>query len=316
MPDAHLDGVAVIDKPPGMTSHDVVNYLRRALGTKAIGHAGTLDPDATGVLILAVGRATRLLRFIQSQKKTYLGKIHFGAQTSSLDSSGELLEAFDMTEVSKSDISSAMSHFLGRIEQLPPMVSSVKVNGVRLHKLARQGLEVERKPREVEIYDFSLTDIEYGQDQGIYFQNTTGLDPYPAGPTVSVKVTCSSGTYIRSLADDLGKLLKGGAFLSDLRRISSGNFDISESRQLEEVSADKLLAPLRLVDFLPKVTVPADLLLDVTNGKVFYSHELSHQGSGPWVLLKEDGELLAVYESYRDEAIKPIMVLRQYEKDV
>ncbi len=309
MVDSHLDGVLVIDKPIGMTSHDVVNRLRKLLNTKKIGHAGTLDPDATGILVVAVGRATRLLRFAQNAGKTYLGKIHFGAQTFTLDSSGVLLNSFDMSNLSEENIISAMSLLTGRISQLPPMVSSVKVNGKRLHQIAREGKEVERKQREVEVLEFSLLDIDRQQDQGIYFADISGFDPYPAGPTISVKVTCSTGTYIRSLADDLGKILKGGAFLSDLRRTHSGSFNISEAVRLNDVTAESLHPVIRLVDSLEKVGVPPELLRVINNGKILNRNELSLETPGPWVFLSSEEKILAVYERYGDERIKPIMVL-------
>jgi len=306
---SHLDGVLLIDKPIGMTSHDVVSRLRKLLNTKKIGHAGTLDPDATGILVVAVGRGTRLLRFAQNTEKTYIGKIHFGAQTFTLDSSGVLLNTFDMSQLSEENIISAMDSLTGHISQLPPMVSSVKVNGKRLHRIAREGNEVERKPREIEVMQFSLLDIDRQQDQGAYFVDVHSFDPYPTGPTISVRVTCSTGTYIRSLADDLGKILHGGAFLSDLRRINSGNFNISETVSLDDVTIESLQPITSLVDSMEKVTVPMELVSGVSNGKILGYNELSLETQGPWVLLSPEEKLLGVYERYGDESIKPVMVL-------
>ena len=176
-------GIAIVDKPAGFTSHDVVAKARKVFGTRKIGHSGTLDPDATGVLILGVGRATRLLRFLTLLPKSYIGEIVFGKETSTLDSSGEVLAVHDMTNLKASEVRKASQMFLGEIEQTPPMVSAVKVGGKRLYEIAREGLEVDRPSRIVSVQRFEANPTD---DPLVY----------------EVLVDCSSGTYVRSLAAD------------------------------------------------------------------------------------------------------------------
>src|SRR5438270_8383956 len=193
------DGLAVIDKQAGWTSHDVVAKARGILGTKKIGHSGTLDPDATGVLLLGVGRATRLLRYLNDLPKTYTGEVVLGLETSTLDASGTPTARWDMSSVTPDEVQEELPQFVGDIEQIPPMVSAVHVGGKRLHELAREGIEVEREPRKVHVESFTA---EPTDDPLVY----------------RIEVTCSSGTYIRSLAADLGHALGGGAHLRNLRR--------------------------------------------------------------------------------------------------
>jgi tRNA pseudouridine55 synthase len=203
---AQVHGLAVVDKPAGVTSHDVVGMLRRRLHERRVGHAGTLDPDATGVLLVGVGNATRLLRFLTALGKTYTADVVFGTSTSTLDASGEVTGRFEMTELTPDRVRAVVAEQLtGRIMQVPPMVSALKVDGKRLHELAREGVEIEREPRPVTIHRF---DVEPTADPLVY----------------RIDVTCSSGTYVRTLADDLGRLLGGGAHLRDLRRTACGSF--------------------------------------------------------------------------------------------
>src|SRR5665213_3545949 len=196
---AEIDGYVVIDKPSGMTSHDVVAKARRALSTRRIGHAGTLDPGATGVLVLGVGRATRLLRYVSDLPKSYAGEIVFGSTTSTLDDDGEITRTYSMSGLTIGRVREMAETFVGTIEQIPPMVSAIKVDGNRLYDLARQGIEIERSPRTVTITRFEL---EESAEQHVF----------------RFEVDCSSGTYVRSLASDLGSALGGGAHLRRLRR--------------------------------------------------------------------------------------------------
>ena len=203
-----VTGLVVIDKEAGWTSHDVVARCRRIFGQRRVGHAGTLDPDATGVLLVGLGRATRLMRFLTALPKTYTTDIVLGSATSTLDSSGEVLATYDMSHVTPEAVAEAAAALTGDIEQIPPMVSAVKVGGRRLHELARQGIEVERAPRPVTVYRFD-----------------TEPAPDPARPGVyRAEIECSSGTYIRVLADDLGRALGGGAHVTNLRRTRIGSF--------------------------------------------------------------------------------------------
>ncbi len=185
---AEPDGVVVVDKEAGWTSHDVVARSRGVLGTRKVGHSGTLDPDATGVLVLGVGRATRLLRFLTALPKEYTARVVLGAETSTLDASGEVTAIYDMSAVDPDQVVAAARAFVGDIQQVPPMVSAVRVGGRRLHEIAREGGEVERSPRTVTVHRF---DVVPSDKQGVY----------------DVAVTCSSGTYIRTLAADLGTAL-------------------------------------------------------------------------------------------------------------
>ncbi|MER3453217.1 MAG: tRNA pseudouridine(55) synthase TruB, partial [Acidimicrobiia bacterium] len=201
-----IDGLVVVDKPAGMTSHDVVDLLRRRFGQRRVGHAGTLDPDATGVLVVGLGRVTRLLRFCSALDKSYVGEFVLGVETTTLDASGQVIARHDMGHVRPEDVGRVAASFIGTISQVPPMVSAVKVGGRRLHELARQGLEVERPARSVRVDRFEVTPIE-GEPGAFRF-----------------RVDCSSGTYVRTLVADLGRALGGGAHLRSLRRVAIGPF--------------------------------------------------------------------------------------------
>ncbi len=219
-----IDGVCVVDKPAGWTSHDVVAKSRGLLGTRKVGHSGTLDPDATGVLVLGVGRATRLLRFLTDLGKVYIGEVVLGTTTSTLDAAGEVTGTFAMDGVTLDDVHAVLPAFIGEIDQVPPMVSAIKVDGRRLHELAREGIEIERKARKVVI---RRIDVESTDVPGVF----------------RLSVECGSGTYIRSLAADLGTALGGGAHLRGLRRTAVGGFGLGDARGLEQLE----LLPMREV---------------------------------------------------------------------
>ena len=280
---ATTHGIAVVDKPPGVTSHDVVGMLRRRFGERQVGHAGTLDPDATGVLVVAVGKATRLLRFVEKTRKGYTGEVVLGTSTSTLDSAGDVLASFDMSAVTLDDARRAVAeHLDGDIEQIPPMVSAIRVDGKRLHELAREGIEIERVPRPVTIHRFDVTG-------------------WVAPGVLSIDVECSAGTYIRTLADDLGRLLGGGAHLRNLRRTHVGAFTIAEAGSPDEC---ELLPVASAVRSLTAVTVDDAMAALVANGRVLDAWD----GNGPWAVFDGTGELLAVYEAFRGQT-KPAVVL-------
>ena len=283
-------GLVVVDKAAGWTSHDVVAKLRGVLGTRKVGHAGTLDPDATGVLLVGVGQVTRLLRFLSATGKEYEAEIALGVETSTLDAAGEVTATHHMSAVTPEQVRAAAAGFVGDIEQIPPMVSAVKVGGRRLHELAREGKEVERAPRPVRIdrFDLSATD-----------------DPL----VWRAVVACSSGTYIRTLAADVGAALGGGAHLRSLRRTRVGSFGLGEAVAIEGVSLERLLPPAEAVRDLATVTVDGDLAVDVGHGKVLPAGALAEVGEGPWRVLGATGELLAVYECHREGTRKPAVVL-------
>ena len=276
-------GLAVVDKPAGVTSHDVVGMLRRRFGERQVGHAGTLDPDATGVLLVGVGRATRLLRFLTDLGKTYRGEIVFGATTDTLDSSGTVTATFDMAGLSIEEVRAKAAALTGPIMQVPPMVSALKVDGRRLHELAREGVEVERAPRPVMVHRFDITPTD---------------DPL----VVVAEVQCSKGTYIRSLADDLGRACGGGAHLRGLRRVAVGSFSLDEAAPPDSVELLDLATAVR--DY-PRVVVDGEVAAMVRRGRVLPRFE----GDGPWAVLAEDGELLAMYEPFRDAEAKPAVVV-------
>ncbi len=288
------EGLAVIDKEAGWTSHDVVAKSRGVLGTRKIGHSGTLDPDATGVLVLGVGRATRLLRFLTALGKEYTGQVVLGASTSTLDSSGDVTATFDMVAVTPAEVADAATRFVGDIEQIPPMVSAVKVGGRRLHEIAREGGEVERAPRPVTVHRFDVTPAD---EPGVY----------------DVVVTCSSGTYVRTLAADLGEALGGGAHLRKLRRTAVGPFTLAEAHPLE---SPVLLPMAEAFRDLPAVVVDEATAVDISYGRPMDAEALGLGSAGldvdgPWPVLGPDGSLLAVYGPHGDRPgrVKPIMVL-------
>ena len=296
-------GLVVVDKPPGWTSHDVVAKLRKVYGQRRVGHAGTLDPDATGVLLVGLGRATRLLRFLQDAGKAYRGEIAFGVATSTLDAAGDVLDRRPMP-LTREEVEAAAKHFTGDIEQLPPMVSAVKIGGRRLHELARKGQEVERTPRPVRIDRFEIEAFEPG--------------PYPRATAV---VECSSGTYIRSLAADLGTALGGYAHLATLRRLSVGSFTLDESQPLEAIEADPegaVLPPVVATRDLQRVDIDAEQARAVAHGVVFPAPSFAPgdepAGPGPFAMVGPDDELLAVYERRRS-AVRPAVVLAPVEAD-
>lgn len=276
----------MVDKPAGWTSHDVVAKTRGVLGTGRVGHSGTLDPDATGVLVLGVGRATRLLRFLTDLPKSYEAEIVLGAETDTGDSSGSVVARWDMAGVSEAAARAAAAALTGEIMQVPPMVSAVKVGGRRLYELAREGKEVERPPRPVTVHRF---DLAAAGSEGVW----------------RAAVECSSGTYVRTLASDLGRALGGGAHLRSLRRTAVGGFGLDRARPVE---SPVLLPPAAAVAHLDGVILDEGAAADVRHGKVLDRGRLGAVDDGPWAVHDAGGDLLAVYEPF-GAAAKPIVVL-------
>jgi tRNA pseudouridine55 synthase len=292
-------GVIVVDKPAAWTSHDVVAKIRKIYRQRRVGHAGTLDPDATGVLLVGLGRATRLLRFLQDTGKGYRATIVFGVSTTTLDGSGEVVDRRPMP-IDQADVEATVPEFLGEIEQLPPMVSAVKVGGRRLHELARRGEEIERAPRRVRVDRIDIEAFEPG--------------PYPVA---TVRVECSSGTYVRSLAADIGTRLGGVAHLGELRRLHIGSFTLDEARTLAAIEADPddvVLPPVTAMRDLEQVTIDAEQARAVAHGVTFPAAVFAgaNAGPGPFAVVGPDGDLLAVYERRR-AAVKPAVVLEPVE---
>ena len=262
----------------------MVGLVRKRLGERRVGHAGTLDPDATGVLLVGVGNATRLLTFLVGHDKRYTAEVVLGVETSTLDAAGEVTARHEMDSVTVDDARQAVAdHLVGPILQVPPMVSALKVDGRRLHELAREGIEVEREPRPVTIHRF---EVSGSAEPGV----------------LAIDVTCTSGTYVLTLAADLGHLLGGGAHLRNLRRLSSGGFEVSEAAPPDTAALRPMLDALR---GMATVQVDAETEALVHNGRVLPRFP----GEGPWAVTGPDGELLAVYEAFRANEAKPAVVI-------
>jgi len=226
-----FDGALLVDKPAGPTSHDVVDNIRRHFGIKKVGHAGTLDPAATGLLVLLLGRATRLSEKLMSDDKVYEGTIQLGETTRSYDADGESIASLPVPPLTVEHLNDAAAAFIGDQMQTPPMVSAIKKDGVPLYKLARQGIEVERKPRLIHIYRFRFSHYEE--------------------PCGAFHIACTKGTYVRSIAHELGQKLGCGAHLKSLRRLASGKYDVADAIQYEEVlKVSRMELEKRIIPFL------------------------------------------------------------------
>lgn len=269
-----MDGVLLVDKPLGPTSHDVVAKIRRALNEKKVGHTGTLDPMASGVLPLVLGRGTKLARYLACKSKTYHACLRLGQTTDTLDAEGKVLSTSSIETVSLPQIDAVLNGFLGLTEQVPPMYSAKKVAGKKLYRLARQGLEVERAPHVVEITEIKRLSYADGM--------------------LSLEISCSAGTYIRVLAEDIGKQLGCGAYLAALRRIRVGHFTLEATTRLDAIleapeDAKAHIVPLsRALADLPRIDLDASLGRRVMTG---------HQ------LLVADVRILATPEFDSDETL-------------
>jgi tRNA pseudouridine55 synthase len=286
----------VVDKPPGWTSHDVVDAARRWTGGRRIGHLGTLDPLATGVLPLAVRAATKLVPFVVDHDKSYAGTIHLGVETDTLDAQGRVLRRHEGALPDEEAIRAALEAFQGEIEQIPPMFSAVKKGGVPLHKLAREGREVEREPKTVTIYRIQLLKVE--------------------PPFAEVSVDCSGGTYVRALAADLGAALGCGAHLSNLRRTRSGPFLLSQASTPEELAAhaeagtlsQKLIPPLGVLG-LPALRLDAGEIEKLQRGGEIQAED-SREAPGTRMAAHDArGDVVAIVELRPGRRIKPLRVL-------
>lgn len=285
-----VSGFVVVDKEAGWTSHDVVARCRRIFGQRRVGHAGTLDPDATGVLLVGLGRATRLMRFLAGLGKTYRAEVVLGVATSTLDAAGEVTNTWDMGAVTLEKVRDAAATLTGPITQIPPMVSAVKVDGRRLHALARQGIEVERAARPVVVHRF---DTFATAEQGVF----------------AIEVECSSGTYVRVLAADLGTALGGGAHLRNLQRLAIGSFTTEEARPVDQLRVADVMTPAQALRDLDLVMVDDEVIRHVARGLALDRIPLGVTGDGPWGLIDAHERLLAVYEATDTDRIRPAVVL-------
>ncbi|MEX1279662.1 MAG: tRNA pseudouridine(55) synthase TruB [Acidimicrobiia bacterium] len=275
-----MRGFLAIDKPTGPTSHDVVDAVRRVTGVRKVGHAGTLDPMATGLLVVAVGPVTRLIRYVQAGRKAYVADVAFGIATDSLDADGTEVDRVPMPDLTAEDVEAVLDDFVGRIDQVPPMVSALKRGGVRLHELARRGEEVEREPRPVDVHELDLVSFAPGEF-----------------PTARLRVVCGPGTYVRVLADDLARAVGGRAHLTALRRTAIGSLHVDRAVRLDELApdtvADHLLAPAAALADLPTVVVDDVTAAGVANGRTLEGST----AKGPIAVMDESGALLAVYRA-------------------
>lgn len=246
-----IEGVLNIDKPQGITSHDVVNRVRRVSGIRRVGHAGTLDPLATGVLLVCLGRATRLSEYLMGQRKSYRAVIRLGQTTNTYDADGEVTQERPFAHLTFDTITAALSMFHGVIQQLPPMYSAVKKNGQPLYKLARQGIEIERQGRSVTIYEIAVQQWQ--------------------PPHLQITLTCSSGTYVRTLAHDLGAALGCGGHIIDLRRTQVGAFAVADAVSLDALTLENLSSHLyasdMAVDHLPRLDLTDTAANDLCQGR-------------------------------------------------
>jgi tRNA pseudouridine55 synthase len=310
-----LDGILVVDKPQGKTSHDVVEAVRRLAGFRAIGHLGTLDPLATGVLVLALGRATRLARFYAGRRKRYTCGIRFGFATDTYDADGEPLGPDLAPALDREKIESLAAQFVGKIQQTPPSFSAKKIHGRPAHELARKHKPVDLKPVEVEVHEFRLTEID--------------------GPLARFVVECGAGTYIRSLAHDLGKLEGSGAHLAEIVRTAVGEFTLDHAVPLTELEqdaraghlAERILRLENLLAELPRANVLPIIEKRVRHGAKFTlplaqiqpGHVTSAQGapgqldSGDWKpsrlrVFNQQGRLIAIAEPVVPRTYQPVVV--------
>lgn len=277
-----ISGIINLDKQPGKTSFQMVALVRRLTGQKRVGHAGTLDPDATGVLPILIGQATRLARFLSDSVKVYRAEIRFGSSTATYDSSGEITRQGDTDSLTREQVEAALDSFRGLIQQTPPMYSALKRQGQPLYQLARAGIEVPRAPRTVNISRLEVLDWRI--------------------PSLTIEVECSKGTYIRSLAHDLGEALGCGAHLAGLTRLQVGPFHLNEAVsvvRLEETFRDggreNLILPLdSILDHLPAVVVDEEAAAAIANGRPFSLASEQKPGEGQYRAYSTAGTLLAL----------------------
>ena len=296
-----MDGVIVVDKPREWTSHDVVNKVRRFAGTRKVGHLGTLDPGATGVLPLVIDRATRLAQFYTRNDKIYEGVIHFGYSTDSYDGDGQPTSEDVPVTLDRAALESILDHFRGQMMQTPPAVSAKKIGGVPAYALARKHQPVELEPVQVEVYSLDLLSLDSNE--------------------AAVRVHCSAGTYLRSIAHDAGQLLGCGAYLKSLRRIASGDFKIESARTLEQLAelaqagslTEALIPAAQLLPEFPVETVDAITATQIRNGRDFRTSPFQSRQSGLAAryvkAVSQHGDLVAIGEARLPHLYHPVLVL-------
>jgi len=288
-----LDGIINILKHAGVSSHDIVQQTRKILRTKKVGHTGTLDPDAVGVLPVCIGKATRLAEYLTSSTKRYRALIGFGYETDTQDGSGQVTRSTELPVLNRDEFERVLECFIGESEQVPPMFSAVKINGQPLYKLAREGKEIEREARKIQIYDLKLIDYNYR--------------------SALIDVTCSKGTYVRTLCQDIGKALNSSAYMSFLLRIQSGIFHIENAYTLAEIKqleVNKYLVNMAdsLADF-PSLEFPQEDIIKIGYGNSVNLATKSVGKSERYKVLDQNNELLAI-GIIKDNYFKPEKVFR------
>ena len=295
-----LHGLLVVDKPAGMTSHDVVSVLRRVSRQKKIGHTGTLDPAATGVLVLCFGSATRLIQYLEESDKVYEAHMILGIVTDTQDYTGQVLAEDPAAQVVRDSLVRVMEKFLGEQLQVPPMFSAVKRGGRPLYELARQGQEVERAARRMVIYELAPA--------------RPLAEKYRAGEGPWLRIRCSKGTYIRTLCHDMGQALGCGAHLRELRRLASGVFTLDQAVSLEQaktwgeegVLAEHLLSPALAVQHLPQLELSEEEAVAIRHGRALYRREVAAEGTIGAAI--RHGELVAILQSQASGIWQPVRV--------
>jgi tRNA pseudouridine55 synthase len=293
-----LHGVIVVDKEAGWTSHDVVNKMRRIVNTKRTGHLGTLDPAATGVLPVVIGKATRLSQFYTRSDKIYEGVVRFGWATSTYDREGDVVGEKRDVVVDAAELERCLEKFRGEIRQTPPAVSAKKVDGKRAYELARKNIAVELEPVKVHIYELELLGVE--------------------GSDARLRAHCSGGTYIRSIAHDLGQMMGHGAHLQELRRLASGEFGIDRARTIPQLESlrdderliDALVPASEMLPAFPSVFVEEATVRDIRNGRNFPASPFRADPGARYVkAVTRDGDLVAIGESVLPNLYHPMVVL-------
>ena len=300
---SEYNGIVVVDKPAGVTSHDVVDAARRLYRTKRVGHTGTLDPDATGVLVLCLGYATRLAEYLSASRKNYVAEVKFGVASDTQDASGKITREQDASHLTQADLLTLLPRFRGTIEQVPPMVSALHHEGKRLYELAREGITVEREARPVQIDGLELLDFAPGTN-----------------PIARIEITCSTGTYIRTLAADLGEAAGAGALMHSLRRTwvgdSQRDFNLQAAHTLDELRAkhddgtlgETVLSLSAALKSWPLAAMDEAEMARIRNGQAIARADFAESDIPLVAVLDAQGEMAAVAR-YEAGAIRPVKVL-------
>jgi tRNA pseudouridine55 synthase len=297
---SEYEGVLPLRKPPGMTSHDCVAKIRKIMQMRRVGHTGTLDPDVSGVLLLCLGRATRIVEYIQEQPKTYVTEMIIGYTTDTADHTGNMIEQVSHVSLADHEIRQVMKQFIGDIEQIPPMYSALKVNGKRLYELARAGTQVERQPRIVKIFSIHILEMQL-------------TIPYPK---IKFEVTCSKGTYIRTLCVDMGLKLGFPAVMSNLIRTHSGSISLDQcmtfaeiTERLQKHELNNFIIPIEdALAHLPRGTIPPNTATTALQGQVVSGNELID------FVNFENNELVRLFYWNEEQRMETFVGIFRYEQ--